>query len=67
MGAAVREMSGSTVRFMYCYTQVICRYWKEETFFRIFFETADRYTTGPLLEPGKYFRKKYIFSKSKNN
>ena len=36
-GVAVRELSGSTVRFMYCYTQVICRYWKEKTFFRIFF------------------------------
>ena len=35
--AAVGELSGSTVRFMYCYTQVICRYWKEKTFFRIFF------------------------------
>ena len=41
--------------------QVICiclyRYWKED-FFRIFFETADRYTTGPLLEPENKFGKK---------
>ena len=63
----MRELSGSTVRFMYCYRQVICLYWKEETFFVFFFETADRYTTCPLLEPGKCFRKKCVSSKSKNN
>ena len=55
-GVAVRELSGSTVRFMHCYGQVICKYWKAKTFFVLFFtppETADRYTTGPLLESGK--------------
>ena len=39
----------------------------KKIFFRFFFETADRYTTGPLLDSEKYFRKKIIFSKSKNN
>ena len=37
---------------------------KKKLFFVFFFETADRYTTGPLLDSEKYFRKKCIFSKS---
>ena len=33
----------------------------KKLFFVFFFETADRYTTGPLLEPEKYFRKNAFF------
>ena len=49
-GAAVRKLSGSTVRFMYCYSKLFVCIGKKKLFFVFFFETTDRYTTGSLLE-----------------
>ena len=70
VATAVRELGGSTVRFMYCYRQVAYLFVLERrNFLSYFFETADRYTTGPRGARVRkiILQKKCIFYKSKNN